>query len=102
VPYAGVGLGGAISWLDIDDNLPLDNGATRNVNLSSTEVTFAYQGFAGLRYNFGNTALSLTYRATATGSPRWTLHASDGSAPGQLDTKDLLVHSVNLGFHVMF
>jgi len=67
-------------------------------------VTFAFQAFAGLRYQYGDGAVvSLTYRFTGVGSPTWGLDdASTGDSVANLKAHDLLVHSVTLGFHIGF
>jgi len=103
-PVVGGGAGAVFSWLDVDDQLSVGDGGRLQVNGSSTEVTFAFQAFAGLRYQYGDGAVvSLTYRFTGVGSPTWGLDdASTGDSVANLKAHDLLVHSVTLGFHIGF
>jgi len=103
-PVLGVGAGAVISWLDVEDQLPIGGGNILQVNGSSTEVTFAYQAFAGLRYQYGDGAVvSLTYRFTGVGSPTWGLDdAVTGRSVADLKAHDLCVHSLTLGFHIGF
>jgi opacity protein-like surface antigen len=67
-------------------------------------VTFAYQAFAGLRYQHGDGAsVALTYRFTASGSPTWELSdAVTGASVADMKAHDLCVHSINLGFYIGF
>jgi opacity protein-like surface antigen len=103
-PVLGGGAGAVISWLDVENQLPIGGGNVLQVNGSSTEVTFAYQAFAGLRYQYGDGAVvSLTYRLTGVGSPTWGLDDADtGDSVANLKAHDLLVHSLTLGFHISF
>ena len=103
-PVLGGGAGAVFSWLDVDDQIPTGDGNTLRVDGSSTEVTFAYQAFAGLRYQRGDgAAVSLTYRFTGVGSPTWGLDDADtGSSVADLKGHDLCVHSLTLGFHIGF
>jgi len=103
-PVVGGGAGAVISWLDMDDQISIGDGNILRVNGSSTEVTFAYQAFAGLRYQYGDGAVvSLTYRLTGVGSPTWGLDDADtGRSAADLKAHDLFVHSITLGFHLGF
>jgi opacity protein-like surface antigen len=104
-PFVGAGVGTVISWLDIDDNLPIPGEAPGpRLDRTSTEISFAYQGFAGLRLQLARQGvLAVTYRAVAGGSPRWTLKDREsGQSIGSLKVDDILVHSVAIGFMVPF
>jgi opacity protein-like surface antigen len=104
-PFIGAGVGAVVSWLDIDDSLPATEGTTGpRVDGTSTEVNFAYQGFAGLRLQLARQGvLAVTYRAVAGGNPQWTLKEREtGQSVGSLRVEDVLVHSVTLGFMVPF
>jgi len=103
-PVLGGGAGAVFSWLDVDDQIPTGDGNTLRVDGSSMEVTFAYQAFAGLRYQHGDgAAVSLTYRFTGVGNPTWGLDDADtGRSVADLKAHDIGVHSLTLGFHVGF
>jgi hypothetical protein len=103
-PVLGGGAGAVFSWLDVDDQISTGTGSVLRVEGSSTEVTFAYQAFAGLRYRHGDGAsVSLTYRFTGSGSPTWGLEdAQTGDSVVDVKAHDLFVHSINLGFHIGF
>lgn len=104
-PFLGAGIGAAITWLDIDDQLPSTPAFTGPyIDGSSTEVTLSYQGFAGVRLQLARQGhLLLTYRAVAAGSPSWSLKDSEtGNSVGSLKANDTLVHSFTLGFLVPF
>ncbi len=103
-PYLGAGAGAMVSWLDIDDVLPTGDGGFATVDESSTEIDFAYQLFAGLRYDLGSGGtISLAYHLVGSGSPQWSLESeSTGARAGQLKARDLIVHSLTVGFHVAF
>lgn len=61
-PYLGAGIG--YGWVQAKINSP---GPTTVTNFNAENSTFAYQGLAGITYNFAeNYALSLGYRYLAT------------------------------------
>ena len=67
-PYFGGGLGFSVAVLDADDIVIA--GGSLDGNMS--DVVFAYQAFAGLRFKLNeNMGLSLEYRYFATDSPEW-------------------------------
>lgn len=104
-PFLGAGAGASISWLNIDDRLPSPGDAPdRRVAHSSTEINFAYQGFAGVRLQLARQGvLAVTYRAVATGSPQWTLKERETrQSLGTLKLDNVLAHCVTVGFLVRF
>jgi opacity protein-like surface antigen len=103
-PVVGGGAGAVFSWLDVEDQVQAGDGTLVSVDGSSTEITFAYQAFAGLRYRHGdNGVISLTYRLTGVGSPTWGLDsANEGDPSVDVEAHDLIVHSLTLGFHIGF
>jgi opacity protein-like surface antigen len=103
-PVLGAGAGAMFSWLNVDDQISMGDGRIVRVDGSSTEVTFAYQLFAGLRYRHGDGAsIALTYRFTGVGSPTWGLEdAVTGESVADVKAHDLCVHSLNLGFYMGF
>jgi opacity protein-like surface antigen len=76
-PYCGVGVGFSVAVLDADDIII--NGGLLEGTMST--VVFAYQGFAGLRYNFSdNMGVSVEYRYFATTEPEWEADVIYGPA----------------------
>jgi opacity protein-like surface antigen len=103
-PYAGVGAGAMINWLDIDDQIATGGAEPVSVDDSSTEVNFAFQAFAGGRLRMGDQGvIELTYRFMAGGSPTWSLKEEDtGDTIGNLKADDIIVHALTIGFLVEF
>jgi opacity protein-like surface antigen len=103
-PYAGAGAGAMLSWLDVDAQLPGGEGTSVTVKDSSTEVTFAYQAFAGIRFEVSQEAMvSVNYRYLDSGSPGWDLEDSEtGHDIGVLEVDRLRAHTLTIGFHVRF
>jgi opacity protein-like surface antigen len=76
-PYFGVGVGFSVTTLDAD-NIAFGGGWLEG---TMSTVEFAYQGFAGLRYNFNdNMGVSLEYRYFATTEPEWEADVIYGPA----------------------
>ena len=76
-PYFGVGVGFSVTTLDAD-NIAFGGGWLEG---TMSTVVFAYQGFAGLRYNFNdNMGVSLEYRYFATTEPEWEADVIYGPA----------------------
>ena len=68
VPFFGVGAGFAASEIDIDR---FTLGGT-TVTGRETDVVYAYQGFAGVRYEFNDQfGAGLTYKYFGAGEPEW-------------------------------
>jgi opacity protein-like surface antigen len=103
-PYAGIGAGAIINWIDIDDQIATGAAESVSVDDSSTEINFAFQAFAGGRLRMGDQGvIELTYRFMAGGSPNWSLKEADtGDTIGNLKADDLFVHALTLGFLVEF
>ncbi len=103
-PVLGAGAGAVISWLDVNDQLAAGDGTYLYVNDSSTEVTFAWQAFGGVRYQYGDSAsVSLMYRYTGVGSPTWSLEETGtGRTVADLHAHDIGVHTIALGFQIAF
>jgi len=76
-PYIGAGVGFSVVVLDAD-NITMSGGWLEG---TMSTVVFAYQGFAGLRYNFNeNIGLSVEYRYFATTEPEWEADVIYGPA----------------------
>jgi len=90
-PMVGAGIGG--QWLHLDaQNISL-GGTT--VNDDSDTWAFTYQGFAGVRYEFGDRfSLGLFYRYNFVDGPSWKF----ANLPGNLKLNSLRTHSVSLAF----
>jgi len=103
-PFAGVGAGAMINWLDIDDQFATGGAEPVSVEDSSTEINFAFQAFAGGRLSLGDRgSIALTYRFMGAGSPTWSLKEADtGNTVGNLRSDDMFVHALTLGFLVEF
>ncbi len=103
-PVLGAGAGAVISWLEVNDQLTTGDGTYLYVNDSSTEVTFAWQAFGGVRYQYGDGArVSIMYRYTGVGSPTWSLEETGtGRSVADLHAHDIGVHSISLGFQIAF
>jgi opacity protein-like surface antigen len=103
-PYAGVGAGALINWLDIDDRIATGGPEPVEVDDSSTEINFAYHAFAGARLRMGGEGIvELTYRFMGGSSPNWNLkEAETGDTIGNLKADDVFIHSLTIGFIVEF
>lgn len=100
-PYAGVGVGGASSVLDIDE---LNYGNT-HVWGSAADITFAWQGFAGLRYALNDKmGLGLEYHYIWSQGP--SFESEDGwywdSHSDRIKFGDLQTHAISVRFDMTF
>lgn len=100
-PYVGAGAGGASSVLDIDD-LHYGNAFFWG---SASDVTFAWQGFAGVQFELGqNMSLGVEYRYLWSESPSfdadWGFFAPLRSR--QTRFGDIETHSISLAFNYQF
>ncbi len=104
MPYAGVGAGAMVNWLNIDDRIAAGPSGVVSVEDSSTEINFAYQAFVGARMRMGaQGTIELTYRFMGANSPNWSLkEATTGGTIGSLKADDIYVHALTLGFLVEF
>jgi len=68
-PYIGGGAGGSASILSVDH---IDRGALQ-LHGTDTDVVFAYQGFAGLRFRINDEmGIGVEYRYFHADSPSWS------------------------------
>jgi opacity protein-like surface antigen len=98
VPFIGGGAGFSVSTVDTERFRLGDTF----VSGSSTDVVFAYQGFAGVRYDFNrNLGLSLFYKYLATTDPswepEWQFHTH-----GRMRLESPQTHSVSLALSYHF
>jgi opacity protein-like surface antigen len=96
VPFVGAGVGGDISVIAIDrERAP--NGA--RVDGSGSDVVFAWQAFAGLRYKF-NDRMSIggVYKYFSAESASWDVEDSSGD----ISAGSQQIHSVGVDFTIKF
>ena len=100
VPFIGGGAGGVVSVLDADD---LGNPALGFIDGTDSDLVFAWQGFAGVRYKINEQfGVYLTYRYLGTTDPSWDAEDVFGIQPTeQVTLEGVNNHSVVLGvdFH---
>jgi opacity protein-like surface antigen len=98
-PYIGGGLGGSFSILD-SSQITL-NGTTLNGTM--TDVVFAYQGFAGLRYKINEAmGVGFEFRYFATTSPEWEPEVVIGTASDHLQFGRIQTYAFSLTFDWRF
>ena len=91
VPFIGVGAGVSFTTLTIDDVAGLDG--------DDTDAVFAYQGFAGLRYNINEQwSVSVAYKYFATMDPEYDV----GGLAADLELNDVRTHAVVASFGFNF
>jgi opacity protein-like surface antigen len=96
IPFFGVGAGFEAAEIDID-RFTL-GGLT--VTGRETDVVYAYQGFAGVRYEFNDQfAAGLTYKYFGAGEPEWE---SDFGPNGKIRFGRTASHTVLVTFTYKF
>jgi opacity protein-like surface antigen len=96
VPYIGAGIGGDISSIALDD-VRAPNGAL--VDGSDSDIVFAWQAFAGLRYKFmPNMSIGAGYKFYYAGNATWDVENSSGD----IKTGKAQVHSFGVDFTMTF
>jgi opacity protein-like surface antigen len=101
VPFVGVGVGGVASILDIDEEIFVGEGTIR-LEGSESDLVFAYQAFAGVRYDFNDRmGVGLMYRFMGTMGPAWDVEG-DGFDDEQIELDDVFTHSISVMFHMQF
>lgn len=97
VPFVGVGVGGVASIFTIDENV---DGIY--LEGSDSDAVFAYQAFAGVRYDFNDRmGIGLMYRFMGTMGPEWDVEG-DGFGDEQIALDDIFTHSISVMFHMQF
>jgi opacity protein-like surface antigen len=92
VPYAGAGAGGDASSISLD-HVRAPNGQV--VDNSATDVVFAWQAFAGVRYKFArNMSLGGGYKFFWADGASWDVRRSSGA----IETGSARVHSFGADF----
>jgi opacity protein-like surface antigen len=98
-PYIGGGLGVSASVIN-SEHITLND-----ITLHGDDATavFAYQGFAGLRYELNhNMGLSLEYRYFATESPSWRADSTSGTDTDRLKFGGARTHALSVAFDFRF
>lgn len=100
VPFAGGGVGGALSMFYADD---ITNYNTFFVDGSDSDAVFAFQGFAGLRFQI-NDAMSagLVYKYFYTDAASWGVEDDFDQPIGDIAFEEVKMHSVSAFFSVKF
>jgi opacity protein-like surface antigen len=99
VPYAGVGVGGDVSIISLDNLTATTDSGTVFVDGSDAALVFAWQAFAGVRYKINATmSLGAGYKYYSANSATWDFAGfSNAIKTGRADVHSLLVE-FNLKF----
>jgi opacity protein-like surface antigen len=99
VPYIGGGLGASVSIFDAG-RISL-NGT--DVYGSAADVVFAYQAFAGLRYQINKQiSVGAEYRYFFGDSPPWEAVSASGTATDRISFGSAETHAVSFVFEYRF
>jgi len=91
VPFIGGGLGFSFTVLELDH--------VGGVDGDDTDTVFAYQGFAGVRYDINEQwSVSLAYKYFGTSDPSWDVH----HISGEIELEGAHTHAVMAGFSYHF
>lgn len=110
-PYVGAGAGGLTTILSIDDDIWVDSeGDHAWLDGSQDDTVFAFQGFAGVGYEFtDNVSVSLRYRFLGAAGPSWNIESGYWDAEGHvvltegnIAFDDLRSHSLSVQFTYRF
>lgn len=99
VPYAGAGVGFSETIFDVDQV------TIGNVSLtgSDADTVFAYQAFAGLRYQLNDhMGISVEYRYFAADSASWQADVTFGSNSDTMRFGRSQTHALSLAFEYRF
>jgi OOP family OmpA-OmpF porin len=98
-PYIGGGAGGAASVLDTD-RITI-NGTT--MDGSDSDAVFAYQGFAGVKYQINDQMWAgIEYHYFATSRPEWQADFAFGTDTDKVRFGGARTHSLSLTFSYSF
>lgn len=99
IPYAGAGAGFSEAIFDVG-RVTL-NGV--NVHGDDADTVFAYQAFAGVRYQLNEQmGVSLEYRYFVAESPSWEADFSPGTGSDTLRFGRSQTHAISLAFEFRF
>jgi opacity protein-like surface antigen len=103
VPYIGAGVGGSAATFDTDN---FSDAPAKNTTVVGREsdVVFAYQAFAGLRFNLNPTmSVGIGYKYFATEGPTFTYPSGYYGGPDfQMGFDGVHTHSVQFTFQWSF
>jgi opacity protein-like surface antigen len=98
-PYVGAGVGGSVSVLDVD-HVTLNDVSLHG---SDSDVVFAYQAFAGLRFMINkHMGVSVEYRYFVADAPSWTADEAFGTASDKVKFGHAYTHSASVAFDWRF
>jgi opacity protein-like surface antigen len=102
VPFIGVGAGGVSSVLDIDERVDTSAG-TLFLDGNDADLVFAYQAFAGVRYEFNDRmGVGLVYRFMGAQGASWEVENEGASEDFEIAFDDVFTHSISALFHLHF
>jgi len=98
-PYIGGGAGFSISILD-SDHITINDVS---IDGTGSDVVFAYQAFAGLRYKINDRmGLSLEYHYFATESPTFKAEVAVGTDTDRMRFGGAATHALSIAFDFKF
>jgi opacity protein-like surface antigen len=102
VPFIGVGAGGVSSVLDIDERIDTGAGILL-VKGTDADVVFAYQAFAGVRYELNDRmGVGLVYRFMGAQGASWDVENDGAGEDLEIAFDDVFTHSISALFHLYF
>jgi opacity protein-like surface antigen len=102
VPFIGLGAGGVSSVLDIDDRVDTSAG-TLFLDGNDGDLVFAYQAFAGIRYEFNHRmGVGLVYRFMGAQGASWDVENAGAGEDLKIAFDDVFTHSISALFHLHF
>jgi len=101
VPFVGVGAGGMLSILSIDDYIDAGEEGAVRIDGSDADFVFAYQAFGGIRYDFNDRmGVGFLYRFRGTGGPSWDVEDWwTGATAGKIEFDDVFSHTFTVLFN---
>jgi opacity protein-like surface antigen len=100
VPYVGGGAGGAISSFYADDITDYQNFV---VDGADSDAVFAYQGFAGLRFQINEKmSAGVVYKYIVTKGASWDVDDYWGPSMGEISFDDVGAHAASAFFSMRF
>ena len=110
-PFLGAGAGGLTTILSVDDQTWIDaEGDDAWIDGSQDDTVLAFQGFAGVTYQFtDNVSVGLRYRFLGASGPSWDVEVGSWDAEnhllltkGDIACDDLQSHSISAQFTYRF
>jgi opacity protein-like surface antigen len=102
VPYIGAGAGGVASIFAVDETFDAGEGTYR-LKGADSDVVFAWQGFAGLRYQINDRmSAGIIYRFFASQSPSWRVENDFDGQKLDITFDPLYSNTISAQFHIKF